>query len=79
MRSQLKDLQTQLQDRPQPCFPDHHRHPKRAAVKNLVDLGIPELTDEQIEEVSQAAENAARKHIFSKINQKLVENLNYQR
>ncbi len=44
-------------------------------VKSLVDLGIPELTDEQIEEVSQAAENAARKHIFSKIKQKLVERL----
>jgi hypothetical protein len=40
-----------------------------------VDLGIPELTDEQIEAVSQAAENAARKHVFSKISQKLVEKL----
>jgi hypothetical protein len=41
----------------------------------VVDLGIPELTDEQIEAVSQAAENAARKHVFSKISQKLVERL----
>jgi len=41
-----------------------------------VDLGIPELTDEQIEAVSQAAEETARKHIFSKISQKQVENLN---
>lgn len=41
----------------------------------MVDLGIPELTDEQIEAVSQAAENAARKHVFSKISQKLVERL----
>jgi hypothetical protein len=40
-----------------------------------VDLGIPELTDEQIEEVSQAAESAARKHVFSKISQKLVATL----
>ena len=42
---------------------------------SLVDLGIPELTDEQIEAASQAAENAARKHIFSKLNQKEVEKL----
>jgi hypothetical protein len=40
-----------------------------------VDLGIPELTDEQIEAASQAAEKAARKHVFSKISQKLVEKL----
>jgi hypothetical protein len=41
----------------------------------LVDIGIPELTEEQIEEIIQAAENAARKYIFSKIKQKSVENL----
>jgi hypothetical protein len=41
-----------------------------------VDLGIPELTDEQIEEVTQLAEDAARKHIFSKVNPKLVDKLN---
>jgi hypothetical protein len=41
-----------------------------------VDLGIPELTDEQFEEVTQVAEDAARKHIFSKVNQKLVDRLN---
>jgi len=40
-----------------------------------VDLGIPELTDEQIVAVSQAAEDSARKHVFSKINHKLVEKL----
>lgn len=40
-----------------------------------MDLGIPELTDEQVEAVSEAAENAARKHIFSKVNQKLVNTL----
>jgi len=42
----------------------------------VVDLGIPELTDEQFEEVTQVAENAARNHIFSKISQKLVDKLN---
>ncbi len=40
-----------------------------------MDLGIPELTDEQFEEVTEAAESAARKHVFSKINQKLVDRL----
>ena len=41
-----------------------------------MELGIPELTDDQIEAVSREAENAARKHIFSKISQKIVEKLN---
>ena len=41
-----------------------------------MDLGIPELTDEQFEEVTQAAEEAARKHIFSRVSQKLVDRLN---
>ena len=40
-----------------------------------VELGIPELTDEQFEEVSKTAETAARKLIVSKVNQKLVEKL----
>jgi len=40
-----------------------------------VELGIPELTDEQIEAVSKTAEVAARKQIFSRVNQKLVERL----
>jgi predicted dinucleotide-utilizing enzyme len=40
-----------------------------------VEIGIPELTDEQFEEVSQTAENAARRFIFSKVNQKMVEKL----
>jgi hypothetical protein len=44
-------------------------------VKALMDLGIPELTEEQIAAVSQAAEDAARKHIFSKISPKKVESL----
>jgi hypothetical protein len=41
-----------------------------------VDLGIPELTDQQIEEVSQEAENAARKLVFSRVKQKQVGILN---
>ncbi|MCW4017463.1 MAG: DUF3194 domain-containing protein [Candidatus Bathyarchaeota archaeon] len=40
-----------------------------------MDLGIPELTDEQIEAVSGLAENAARKQIFSQVKQKQVETL----
>lgn len=42
----------------------------------MVDLGLPELTSEQIEAASQAAENAARKHILSKVSAKQVEKLN---
>jgi hypothetical protein len=44
-------------------------------VNSLVDLGIPELTEEQVAAISQAAEDAARKHIFSKVSQKLVDTL----
>jgi hypothetical protein len=40
-----------------------------------VDFGLPELTEEQIEEVCAVAEDAARKYIFSKVNAKMVENL----
>ena len=42
---------------------------------NSLELGIPELTNEQIEAVCSAAENAARKHVYSKISQKLVKKL----
>ncbi len=42
---------------------------------HLVDLGLPELTDEQIGEVSEAAEDAARKFVFSQVKQKQVANL----
>jgi len=42
----------------------------------MVDFGIPELTDEQFEEVTQVAEDVARKLVFSKVNQKLVDRLN---
>jgi len=41
-----------------------------------VDFGIPELTDDQFEEVTQVAEESARKYVFSKVSQKLVERLN---
>ena len=40
-----------------------------------MDLGLPELTDEQVEAVSKAAEDAARRHIFGKVSRKQVENL----
>jgi len=40
-----------------------------------VDIGLPELTETQIEEVCAAAETAARKHIFSKVTPKMVENI----
>ena len=41
-----------------------------------MDLGLPELTSEQIETVCATAEDAARKFIFSKVNQKQVDKLN---
>jgi hypothetical protein len=41
----------------------------------LVDLGLPELADEQIGEVSEAAEDAARKFVFSQVKQKEVASL----
>jgi hypothetical protein len=40
------------------------------------ELGIPDLTTEQIEMLSATAENAARKHILSKVPSKMVEKLN---
>jgi hypothetical protein len=44
-------------------------------VELVVELGIPELTNDQIEEVCATAENAARKHVLSQVSQKLVEKL----
>ncbi len=41
----------------------------------VVELGIPELTTEQIELLCQTAENAARKHILSKVSSKQVDRL----
>jgi len=42
----------------------------------VVELGIPELANEQIEELCATAEDAARKHILSKVSAKQVEKLN---
>lgn len=39
----------------------------------LEDLGIPELTSEQIEELCTIAEEAARKYIHSKVQKKNIE------
>jgi hypothetical protein len=41
----------------------------------LVELGLPELTTEQIESLCQTAENAARKHLETKIGFKQIERL----
>jgi len=40
------------------------------------ELGIPELTSEQTEELCSIAEEAARKYILSKVPQKRIETLN---
>jgi len=40
------------------------------------ELGIPDLTPEQIEMLCATAENAARKYILSKVPSKMVEKLN---
>jgi hypothetical protein len=40
------------------------------------ELGIPELTTEQIETLCSTAENAAREHVLSKVPSKMVEKLN---
>ncbi len=44
-------------------------------MKLVVELGIPELTTEQIETLCSTAENAARKYVLSKISSKMVERL----
>ena len=41
----------------------------------MVELGLPELTTEQIETLCSTAENAARKYILSKVTSKMVEKL----
>jgi hypothetical protein len=41
----------------------------------LVELGIPELSTEQIETLCSTAENAARKHVISKVSSKMVDRL----
>ena len=42
----------------------------------MEELGIPELTTEQIETLCSTAENAAREHVLSKVPSKMVEKLN---
>ncbi len=41
----------------------------------MVDLGIPELTTEQIETLCSIAEDAARKNVLSKISFKMIDRL----
>jgi hypothetical protein len=45
-------------------------------VKRVEELGIPDLTTEQIVTLCSTAENAARKHILSKVPFKMVDDLN---
>jgi hypothetical protein len=40
-----------------------------------VDLGIPDLTSEQIEKLCMIAEEAARKYLLSKVSKKNIEKL----
>ena len=42
----------------------------------MKQLGLPELTDQQVEEVSLIAEEVARKYILSKVPLKKIETLN---
>jgi hypothetical protein len=41
----------------------------------VVELGIPELTTEQIEALCSTAEDAARKYILSKVSKKDIDHL----
>lgn len=41
----------------------------------MEDLGIPELANEQLEELCTLAEEAARKHVLSKVPSKRIETL----
>jgi hypothetical protein len=41
----------------------------------MVELGIPELTTEQIETLCSTAENAARKYVHSKVSKKDIDRL----
>jgi hypothetical protein len=45
-------------------------------VRLVKQLGLPELTDQQVEEISLIAEEAARKHVLSKVPSKKIETLN---
>jgi len=41
----------------------------------VVELGIPELTTEQIETLCSTAENAARKYVLAKVSSKMLDKL----
>jgi post-segregation antitoxin (ccd killing protein) len=41
----------------------------------VVELGIPELTTEQIETLCSTSENAAKKYVLSKVSSKMVDRL----
>lgn len=41
----------------------------------MVELGFPELTTEQIENLCSTAENAARKYVLSKVSNKDIQRL----
>ena len=41
----------------------------------MVELGIPDLTTEQIETLCSRAENVARKYVLSKVSSKMVDRL----
>ncbi|RLI21482.1 DUF3194 domain-containing protein [Candidatus Bathyarchaeota archaeon] len=45
-------------------------------METVEDIGLPELTSEQIEELCSVAEEAARKHVLSKVSPKRIETLN---
>ena len=42
----------------------------------MEELGIPDLTTEQTETLCSTVENAARRHVLSKVPSKMVEKLN---
>ncbi len=42
----------------------------------MEELGLPELTTDQIEALCSTAEDAARKHVLAKVPAKMVEKLN---
>lgn len=41
----------------------------------MVELGLPELSTEQVETLCETAEDAARKHIQAKISSKVIDHL----
>jgi hypothetical protein len=45
-------------------------------VKRVEELGIPDLTTDQIENLCSTTENVARKYVLSKVTLKMVEKLN---